>query len=479
MSNALAVQSVVQQMFCGDEVKANVIDLGSQHCRFGFAGQDTPRYRFRSDVGVVSSESDVTNVKSSTTSSSSSMDIDGGYAAASQKNQRYICGDQNLRYIRSDIEIEKPFSRSPADDSVEINWDKVEALLQYGTCDLMAVDPKEYPMLFAENEFKTYKDKNNLYEIVFETMDAPASWIAHNAVMSAFSSGRTTACVVDLGASGTRITPVVDGFTLNKSIMETSRGGDSIDTLVSAALANSGIAVQPWFAVSKKNNIDESSKGKGKSKVKVKSNELKVSESLRAMHSRDVVRDVKKWMSFVPYMPVPTENRHKFITEVIKLPEYELPDGTMISHNDDICTGAEKLFFSNEIPSIIAKPRPGIPAHNQPLEIDAETASLPELVRAAILKSDVDCRKDLLANTCLVGGGALIDGMQPRLQLECGNMFPPHMKCKVQVQLPTERLNAAWIGGSILGICGSFQQMWISKEEYLEYGDTLFAHRLH
>lgn len=35
-----------------------------------------------------------------------------------------------------------------------------------------------------------------------------------------------------------------------------------------------------------------------------------------------------------------------------------------------------------------------------------------------------------------------------------------------------ERRFGAWIGGSILASLGSFQQMWISKQEYEEGGKT-------
>jgi actin-related protein len=90
----------------------------------------------------------------------------------------------------------------------------------------------------------------------------------------------------------------------------------------------------------------------------------------------------------------------------------------------------------------------------------------------------VDARRDLLANVILVGGGSLIDGFAPRLQHELNDVFPVSLKAKITTQLPIERHNAAWIGGSILGICGSFQQMWISKTEYNEYGDALFSSRL-
>ena len=33
-----------------------------------------------------------------------------------------------------------------------------------------------------------------------------------------------------------------------------------------------------------------------------------------------------------------------------------------------------------------------------------------------------------------------------------------------------ERHHAAWVGASILGICGSFQQLWLTKQEYDELG---------
>jgi len=39
--------------------------------------------------------------------------------------------------------------------------------------------------------------------------------------------------------------------------------------------------------------------------------------------------------------------------------------------------------------------------------------------------------------------------------------------------VPAERRFGAWIGGSILASLGSFHQMWMSKQEYQEYGKVL------
>jgi actin beta/gamma 1 len=41
---------------------------------------------------------------------------------------------------------------------------------------------------------------------------------------------------------------------------------------------------------------------------------------------------------------------------------------------------------------------------------------------------------------------------------------------QVKITAPPERKYSVWIGGSILGSLSTFQNMWISKEEYDESG---------
>lgn len=49
-----------------------------------------------------------------------------------------------------------------------------------------------------------------------------------DAVLSAFSCGRSTAVVLDSGYRKTHVTPVHDGFTLQKSIISHNLGGESL-----------------------------------------------------------------------------------------------------------------------------------------------------------------------------------------------------------------------------------------------------------
>ena len=92
----------------------------------------------------------------------------------------------------------------------------------------------------------------------------------------------------------------------------------------------------------------------------------------------------------------------------------------------------------------------------------------------SIMKCDVDIRKDLYANTVLSGGTTMYPGIADRMQKEITALAPTTMKIKIIA--PPFRKHSAWIGGSILASFSTFQQMWISKQEYDESGPSI-VHR--
>jgi len=61
-----------------------------------------------------------------------------------------------------------------------------------------------------------------------------------------------------------------------------------------------------------------------------------------------------------------------------------------------------------------------------------------------------------------------------RMQKEITALAPSTMKIKIIA--PPERKYSVWIGGSILASLSTFQQMWISKQEYDESGPSI-VHR--
>ena len=111
----------------------------------------------------------------------------------------------------------------------------------------------------------------------------------------------------------------------------------------------------------------------------------------------------------------------------------------------------------------------------------------------------VDIRRDLYKNIVMSGGTTMYPGIADRLAKEITALAPAGIQVKVIAppevstraicidglrcqglfltdRLWVQRKYSVWIGGSILASLSSFQQMWITKEEYDEAGPSI-VHR--
>ena len=102
---------------------------------------------------------------------------------------------------------------------------------------------------------------------------------------------------------------------------------------------------------------------------------------------------------------------------------------------------------------------------------------LQRMVADAIINSDLDIRKELYSNIIVGGGNSLIPGLLDRLQKAVGDISPQVAKARIYALMPPERKFSAWIGGSLLSSLGSFQQMWVSKQEYDHEGPTVIERK--
>ena len=107
----------------------------------------------------------------------------------------------------------------------------------------------------------------------------------------------------------------------------------------------------------------------------------------------------------------------------------------------------------------------------RPAMVGREGVGVHELVFDAISAADKDNQKDLFGNILLSGGSTMFEGMADRMHKEMQRLAPANMMCKIIA--PPERKYSTWIGGSILASLSTFQQMWISKEEYDEGGPNM------
>lgn len=98
---------------------------------------------------------------------------------------------------------------------------------------------------------------------------------------------------------------------------------------------------------------------------------------------------------------------------------------------------------------------------------------LHQVVQKSILACDVDMRRELYGNLIVCGGTTLMQGFTERLNRELTTLAPLQKLKIIASNNSIEKSFSVWLGGSILGSLGSFQQMWVSKEEFGEYGRNI------
>merc|ERR1740129_2565285 len=86
----------------------------------------------------------------------------------------------------------------------------------------------------------------------------------------------------------------------------------------------------------------------------------------------------------------------------------------------------------------------------------------------SIQQCDIDVRRDLYTNIVLSGGTTMYRGLRERMDKEMSSLAPASVRVKIVA--PEERKYSVFIGGSILSSLSTFQDMWITKEEYDESG---------
>ena len=65
-------------------------------------------------------------------------------------------------------------------------------------------------------------------EIFFESFNVPALYVSVQAVLSLYSSGRTTGVVLDIGDGVSHSVPIYEGFALKHSITRSDIAGRDI-----------------------------------------------------------------------------------------------------------------------------------------------------------------------------------------------------------------------------------------------------------
>ncbi|XP_042863814.1 actin, clone 302-like isoform X2 [Penaeus japonicus] len=301
----------------------------------------------------------------------------------------------------------------PIEHGIVTNWDDMEKIWHHTYYNELRVAPEDHPVLLTEAPLNPKANREKMIQVMFETFNCPAMYVADQALLNTYYASRSAAVVVDCGDGVTHIMPLQNGYTIPQAIQRLDLAGRDLTHHLMKLLSERGYA----FVTAAE---------------------------------REIVRDIKEKLC---YMALDFEQEIATAASSSSLQDYKLPDGQAITIADERFRCPEALF--------------------QPSLLSENLCGIHQAVYNSIMNCDIDIRRDLFFNIVLTGGTTLTPGFAERLKKEIAALAPSGVSVRVYAR--DERHVGAWIGGSILASLSTFQKLWVSREEYDEVGPLVIG----
>ncbi|KAG0679854.1 hypothetical protein C6P40_002970 [Pichia californica] len=329
-----------------------------------------------------------------------------------------------IDYLPSDINIDDTFVGNhaqlnrgllkltyPIEHGTIKDWNSLELIWQQVLLhDLIdnntnnEISLKEHTMLITEHPFSERRQREKIGELLFETFGLGAINIAIPSVLSLYSTGRTTGVSIDIGDGVCCVAPIFEGFTLPGSIKRINIGGRDITKQLQIELMKDGY-------------------------------------SFNSSSEFEIVRNMKERLGFIKQ-----KNDLNEYNKDNDFEKFQLPDGKSLKVRKQSLNKSCEILFKPEIYGF-------------------EYDKFPNIISDSINSTDMELRGKFFENIILSGGCTMIKNFGSRILNDLRNI---DQEIKLKIYSSPERKNNTFMGGSILSSLSTFNNIVISKKQFME-----------